>query len=661
MEVRLKRHLTLLTLLATLPLAAAEERTTIPILDAPTLTAACTQVISSARENANKLAALPIEQVSVETLLNAWDDNSIMIENVAGPASILGNVHPDKRVRDAGEDCLVQLSSLSTDIFQNEELYKRVAALKTSTPVQAKFKSDLIEGFEDSGVALPKDKRDRVKAISDRIALLSQEFGKNIRDNTTKLTFTVAEAKGLPQSYIDRVKDGKGNIVVGFDYPDYVPFQQAAENEAARQRYYVAYQKRGTPRNLAILDEITSLRKELASLYGLPSYAHLIVRRKMVETPATVDKFLRDVSRAVSEVEKRDIEELRKLKATSTNSALAKTKLNRWDVTYWRERLRADRYSIDQEATRQYFPAKPTQDWIIDITERLYGVKFVPAVVPVWHPDVQYFDVVEANGGAHVGGVYLDLFPRDGKFKHAAAWPVRGVSRRTGRMPISVLVTNVDRTGFSFEEVETLLHEFGHVMHGVLSEAQYNQHAGTSVQGDFVEAPSRIYEEWGRDPQSLALLKKHCGTCPELDAATLKRLNDARRFGAGIDYSRQHLYSAFDMALAGEKPEGSQAAWQRLEGATPLGFVPGTEFPGTFGHLTSGYAAGYYGYMWAEVIGLDMSSAWNGNLLDPTVGMRFRKTVLARGGEEPAKQLVERFLGRPVNSDAFFAEITGRR
>ena len=655
------KKLTLLTLLAALPLSAAEERTTIPILDAPTLTAACSQVILQARETTNTLAALPLDQATVATVLNAWDDNSIAVENVAGPASLLANVHPDQRVRDAGEDCLVRLSSVTTEIFQNEELFKRVSAVKTSTPVEAKLRQDLIEGFEDSGVALPKEKRARVKEISDRIALLSQEFGKNIRDNTTKLTFSLAEAKGLPQSYIDRVKDGKGNIVVGFDYPDYVPFMESAESEAARKRYMTEYQKRGTPRNLAILDEITALRKELSSLYDLPSYAHLIVRRKMVETPATVDKFLRDVNRAVTEVEKRDLEELRKLKATTLKTPLAQTKLNRWDLSYWRERLRGERYSIDQEATRKYFPAKPTQDWIIDITERLYGVKFQPAVVPLWHPDVQYFDVVEADGGAHVGGVYLDLFPRDGKFKHAAAWPVRGVSRRVGRRPISTLVTNVDRSGFTIEEVETLLHEFGHVMHGVLSETQYNQHAGTSVQGDFVEAPSRIYEEWARVPESLSLLKKHCGSCPELDAATLKRFNDARRFGAGVDYSRQHLYSAFDMALAGEKPEKSLDVWKRLETATPLGFVPGTEFPGTFGHLTGGYAAGYYGYMWAEVIGLDMSSAWKGNLLDPAVGMRFRKTVLARGGEEPAKQIVERFLGRPVNSEAFFAEITGRR
>jgi thimet oligopeptidase len=639
--------------------AVAEERTTLPVLDGPTLTAACKQAILEAKESAKSFAAIPIADVTPD-LLAKWDDTSIAVENVIGPVAILANVSPDKRVRDAGQDCLVQLSAFTTEIYQNEDLYKRVAAIKPVSAVQAKFRQDLIDGFEDSGVALPADKRARAKEISDRLTVLGQEFSKNIRDNTTKMTFTLAEAKGLPESYLGRTKDGKGNIVVGFDYPDYVPFMSSAENEDARRRYYVEYNKRGTARNLGILDEMSTLRRELASLYGHPTFAHYVTKRKMVENPDTVAKFLNEVTRAVTEVEKRDLEEIRKLKAETLKTPLAKTRLNRWDLTYWRERLREKRYATDQESTRKFFPARATQDWLIDITERLYGVKFESAVVPVWHPDVQYFDVKDAKSGEHVGGVYLDLFPRDGKFKHAAAWPVRGVSTRAGRKPISVLVTNFDRNGFTFDEVEVFFHEFGHVMHGVLSETEYNQHAGTNVEGDFVEAPSQIYEDWATDPKSLALLETHCGGCPRIDAATLKRLEDSKRFGAGIDYARQHLYAAFDMSLAGSRKESSLEAWKRLEGATPLGFVPGTEFPGTFGHLAAGYASGYYGYMWAEVIGLDMLSAWNGNLLDPSVGLKFRKTVLARGGEKRAKELVQEFLGRPVNSDAFFAEITGK-
>lgn len=639
---------------------APADRTTIPILDAPTVTAACTQAIDEARDRAAKWAALPLDSVSAD-LFNNWDAGSIAVEDVIGPAAILANVHTEKKARDAANDCLVRISNYQTELFQNEELYKRVSAAKPSTPVQEKFKRDLLEGFEDSGVALPAEKRAKAKEIAEKLNALSEEFGKNIRENTTKLTFTLDEAKGLPQSYIDRTKDGKGNIVVGFDYPDYVPFMTSADNEKARERYYIAYSNRGTKKNLELLDEISDLRRQQAALYGYPSYATYVTRRRMVENPETVDKFLRDVSKAVTEVEKRDLEEIRKLKSETLKTPLASTKLNRWDLSYWRERLRQKRYAIDQESTRKYFPTTAAQDWLLDITERLYGVKFTKATVPVWHPDVQYFDVTDAKTNDFIGGVYLDLFPRDGKYKHAAAWPVRGVSSRAGRKPISVLVTNFDRTGLTFEEVETFFHEFGHVMHGVLSNTEYNQHAGTSVQLDFVEAPSQIYQNWARDPEALKLLKAHCPGCPEMDVATLKRLGDARRFGKGIDYQRQQQYASFDMALAGPKGEKSLDVWKRVEGNSLLGYVPGTEFPGSFGHVASGYAAGYYGYMWSEVIGLDMLSAWGQNLLDPAIGLKFRKMVLARGGELPAKDLVQSFLGRPVNSDAFFAEITGKR
>jgi thimet oligopeptidase len=198
-------------------------------------------------------------------------------------------------------------------------------------------------------------------------------------------------------------------------------------------------------------------------------------------------------------------------------------------------------------------------------------------------------------------------------------------------------------------------------MHGVLSETHYNQHAGTSVQLDFVEAPSQIYEEWARDPQALELLAAHCSGCPAIDQASLDRLEASQRFGKGIDYARQHLYAHYAMTMASGGAGKANDVWKRLESATPVGHAAGTEFPGAFGHLASGYAAGYYAYMWAEVIGFDMLSAWKGSLLDPEVGMRFRKMVLARGGEEPSKQLVEKFLGREYNSDAFFAEITGRK
>jgi thimet oligopeptidase len=197
------------------------------------------------------------------------------------------------------------------------------------------------------------------------------------------------------------------------------------------------------------------------------------------------------------------------------------------------------------------------------------------------------------------------------------------------------------------------------VLHGVLSQTEYNQHAGTSVERDFVEAPSQMYEEWASRMESLSLLPAHCPDCPRLDPSLVERLKSAKKLAAGIDYGRQLLYASFDMALSGENPGRSLDVWREMEAATPMGYVDGTAFPGTFEHIAAGYAAGYYGYMWAKVIALDLLSAFGSDVMNAETGRRFRVMILSRGSEEPARQLVERFLGRPVSSDAFFAHIVG--
>jgi Zn-dependent oligopeptidase len=633
-------------------------RVTLPILDALTLSASCRQLLADARAAFEALAASPLEGASPATVLDEWDRITTALEDIEGPIAILNNVHPDKAVRDAADDAVRLLSSFQIEIFQNEALFERVRAVLPETPAQAQLRKDLVEAFEDTGVALPPDRRARAKAIAERLTALSQEFSRNLRDNTTRLPFTPDEMAGLPEAYLARQpRDEQGRYLLSFDYPDFNPFLANAESEKARRRYYLAYLNRGTPRNLEILDEVVALRRELAHLYDLPSYAHFVLRRRMAGTPEAVRAFLAEVKIAVEDAERRDLEELRRLKqARGGTSDVA-----RWDVSFLSERLREQRHNIDQESLRKYFPPRATVSWLFDVSTMLFGVRFERAAVPVWHEDVFYCDVVDAGSGAFIGGIYFDLYPREGKFPHAAAWPVRGVSRRTGRTPISVMVANFDRRGLTHDEVETLFHEFGHILHGVLSEATYNFHAGTNVQRDFVEAPSQIYEEWSRRFESLSRMQEISPDTPAIDRSLVERLDAARRFGKGLMYARQWLYASFDLALTSETPGPSMSVWEQMETDSLLGHVPHTAFPGTFAHIVGGYAAGYYGYMWAEVLALDMLSAFGDNIMNPEVGRRFRREVLSRGGEEPAAALVQRFLGRPVNTEAFFKEIVGER
>jgi thimet oligopeptidase len=637
-----------------------QQRPTIPLLTAAEVSERSETALAEARRRLRAIEAVALDSVTPANVLDAWDGASVILEDAFGPISLLNSVHPDKGVRDAADVALVNESSFITELFQNEQLYERVLRVRPASLAEKQLRKDLLEAFEDSGVSLPPDRRARFKQISERLTELGQDFARHIRENDTRMTFTPEECAGLPQSWLDRVpRDGEGNIVVGFDYPDYVPFMANARDEAARKRYYVANTNRGTPRNLEILDEIVALRKEIAQLYGVPSYAHYVTKRRMVENPETVHRFLDEVRSVVTEAEVRDLADLSQIKAELTGIPVEQAGINRWDMLYYRERLREKRYAIDQEALRKYFPTAPAIEWMLDISERLYDIRFERAEVAAWHQDVLYFDVLDAPAGEFIGGIYLDLYPRDGKYKHAAAWPVRGVSKKQGRQPISVLVTNFNRDGLTHDELETLLHEFGHVLHGILSHTEYNQHSGTSVERDFVEAPSQMYEEWASRLESLRLLREHCPSCPEIDDSLVKRLTAAAKFGAGIDYGRQLIYASFDMSLSGEDPRGALQTWSEMEGATPMGYVPGTAFPGTFEHIASGYAAGYYGYMWAKVIALDLVSTFGADLMNQEIGRRLRQMILSRGSEAPARVLVEEFLGRPVSSDAFFARIRG--
>ena len=652
------RHLVaFLAAAAIFPAAAAPARPLVPLHDAAAITRACDEGLARHRKTIAALEA----KAGAGAIFTEWNRLQIEMENVINPIYLLGSVHPDKAVRDAAEPCLQKYTSLSTELFQNEKLYARVNAAKAANPRQAKLKKDLLEGFEDNGVTLPPDKRARAKEIFDKLEELRQVYERNVRDDPTKVTFTPSEMEGLPEAYLkSKKRDDAGNYVLALDYPSYQPFMQNARLEAARRRYYLAKLNEGSAANLDHLYEIFKLRKELAGLYGLPTFAHYGVRRKMVRTPETVTKFLADVKSAVTELEKKELEELRAEKAKDQPKPLAETRLERWDLAYYQEKVRRERFSVDQEKLRKYFPTDKSIDFALLVSQRLYGVKFKEVKVPVWHEDVRYFDVLDAKTGAFVSGFYLDLFPREGKYNHAAAFPIRGASRLAGRTPLSALVTNFNREGLNQEELRTLLHEFGHVLHGVLSKADYNPHAGTSVKGDFVEAPSQMFEEWARREQALALFREVCPQCPQLTREEIARLDAARRYGEGTFYARQWLYAAYDMALSMD-PQPPLAAWKNLEAATPLGHVEGTSFPSSFGHIASNYAAGYYGYMWSQVLALDMLSAFQRDMLDPKVGLRYRDIILAQGSQQEEMDLVRKFLGREPSSDAFFAEITGKR
>ena len=660
-------------LLATALLAPAwgqtPARSVIPLLDATAIEKRCDAELASARA---AIAALAKDRRPARLLpdLNRLQQRVGAFSN---PVYLLANVAVDKATRDAAQKCIEKLSPLSTELYQSVPLFQRVQALKPTDGVDRRYREELLENFEDSGASLPADKRARAKAITDELDVLGLAFQKAVNEDPTTVTLTVAEAAGLPEAWVAaRKRDAAGNLVLGMNYPTVVPFFSNATSEDARRKVWTAFQNQGGVANLERLDKGLKLRFELAQLHGQPDYATLALKRRMAQTPKAVEDFLTGVREAVAQGEQRELGELRAEKAALLSQTAGKpvdeVQVQRWDTTYLQERLKRSRYAIDQEKLRAYFPTDKAVAFSIKVAERLYGIQFVAAKVPVWHPDVRYYDVFEAAGkdakndrGDFIGGVYLDLSPREGKYNHAAAFPVVPGSRLSGQKPASVLVTNFNPQGLDHDELETMLHEFGHVLHGVLSTTRYIDQAGTSVKRDFVEAPSQMFEEWARRPETLAVFAEVCPDCPRLSAEQLQQLDRARKFGRAMRYSRQWQYASYDMRLHTGAPKPALDTWVALEKSMPLGYVEGTLFPAAFGHLMGGYAAGYYGYLWSEVMALDMLSAFQGKLMDPATGKRYRELILSRGGEVAPLAMVEAFLGRKPSTDAFFAEITGRR
>jgi thimet oligopeptidase len=642
--------------------SSAVSRWVMPLLDAATIETRCGDELQRARATLRNMEGVK----RPATILAEWNRYSSSVQDFIYPVYLQSNTATDAATRDAALKCVERFTPLETEPLQSERLYARVRGLRPSDAIDRQYRQDLLEAFEDAGIALAPDKRLRIKEIREEIDTISLRYQSNVNEDKSNVAIAPDQAKGLPQAWIDaRRHDDEGRIIVTLDTPTYTAFMDNSTSEAARREVYIAKLRQGGEANLALLQRVLTLRHEMARIYGYPDFATFSLRRSMAKTPAAVEDFLARVRRAVDAGETRDLDVLRTDKAALLNRPVSEVTLNRWDVAFHEERVRRSRYDIDQEALRADFPSDKSVAFVMRLAERLYGVTFAAREVPRWSDDVRYFDVFErtASGGrgAFIGGVYLDMFPREGKYNHAAAFAVRTVSTLTGRKPVTALVANLERAGLTQDELETLLHEFGHVLHGVLSKARYADQGGTNVKRDFVEAPSQMFEEWARRAESLALFAQVCPECPRLPPEKVERLRQARLFGIGTRYARQWQYAAYDMRLHTGTPPPVLPAWIDIEMKSPLGHVEGTMLPASFGHLVGGYAAGYYGYMWSEVLALDMLSGFHGKLLDPVAGRRYRKTILENGGQRPPLELVEAFLGRKPNADAFFAEISGKR
>jgi thimet oligopeptidase len=639
---------------ATFGVAAAPTAPAFPVFkNAAAVNVHCEKSLKQVKALEKKLTAAGANAKA--NFLHAVDDFNVALEDASGALYLLNNVHPDKAVRDAAQACTLKFEALQTAYGQNEAVYQRLKNTTASDALEVRAKQLGEWAFEDAGVALPKEQRDRARAINDQISKVSADFSQAVREDKTEVALNADELKGVPADVLKSLKrDATGKFLLNLDYPTYLPVMELAESGATREKMWRAKQMEGGEANLKRLAELSKLRREYAAMFGAKSYAEFAVRRRMAATAQNVETLLSDVKSKVAEREGRDISELVAAKAQHLSTPVEQTKISRWDVQFYSERVKKAKYAIDQEQFRQYFPPEASLQFAFKLAETIFGVKYTPIKQTLWHSDARAYEARDLATNKVLGQLYVDLYPRKGKYNHAAVWSYRNGATRINRTPQAGLVVNFNRQGLSLDELETLLHEFGHSLHALLSQTRFNAQGGTSVQLDFVEAPSQMLEEWTYDAKTLAMFKDVCAKCKLVPAELIAQAKRSKSFGKGIRYARQWLYASYDFALNGVDEKDPLALWKSLEGATVLGHVDGTMFPAGFGHLAGGYAAGYYSYLWSEVIGEDLKTAFAANLLDAATGRRYRDMVLARGGEEDAKVMVEKFLKRPLSNDAFY-------
>ena len=619
------------------------------------LQAQCSQALTQAQRAVDGLSRRAVDAA----WLAAYDQALATLDDRLSPISFLSAVHPLPALRSAAEACELRWVKFNAELQQNRAIYRAVQKVKPADDIDRAMLKRLREGFEDAGVALSPAKRQQARRLIDKLSALGQRFDRNIRDEQLRIGFSEAELAGVPAGvWQSAPQDHQGRRVLGTSPPVYTQLMQRADRAATRERMWRVRSNEGGARNLKLLAEITSLRLQYAQLLGADSWAQFVLRRQMAGTPQRASAFLDEVKEAVRAREQRDLQDLREAKARQLQKPLDQVRLERWDVEYYTERVRQARFDVDQEAFRRHFPPQQSLQWAMRLVEKLMGVRYERLNDAVgWHPDVQAYAVKDAVNNQQLATLWLDLFPRDGKYNHAAVWSLRSSASALSRPNQAAFVVNLDRQGLSLDELETVLHELGHAVHNNLSATRYAQLAGTNVAGDFVEAPSQMLEDWVYDRQALNLMAEVCADCPPVPDALLERAREARRFGQGQRYARQHLYASYDLALYGPRWSDPMLLWRKMEGASALGHVAGTHFPSGFSHAATNYGANYYGYLWSLVVATDLRSAFGANRLDAALGKKFRQTVLSQGGQREPAALVRDFLGRDFNPQAFFDEL----
>lgn len=633
----------------------------------------CAAAKKRAESSLQGIATLPDVARTFDNTVWALDRTLAKLNDDSSADQFLKYVSVSSAVRAAANDCETLLGQFGVETFSREDLYAAVKAYaargETLGSEDARLLQKALLDFRRAGLELPKEKREQVKAIRTRLVELEASFGKNINEHKDFALFTKEELLGAPDDFLERLEKVDGKYKVTLDYPDYFPFMENVQVGTSRKVLEGKYNNRAARENLPILKEVLAERQKAAKLMGYPTHAAFVLEDRMARDEKTVRAFYERLVKRLKPMAQEELKTLVALKYVFEGPA-SDGRINAWDYRFYDNALKKAKYSVDAQKIKEYFPADLVTEQMFAVYQRILGVKFKQrADAATWHPDVKLYEIADAASGDVIAYFYADLFPREGKYKHAAAFTlIQGRLLPEGgyQKPVSAMVANFNKPTadkpslLTHDEVETFFHEFGHIMHQTLTRAKHARFAGTSVARDFVEAPSQMLENWVWDPVVLQSLSGHYkDRSQKLPPELLKRMLAAKDVNSGLYHLRQVLFGAVDQLYHTDPPKDTTKAYAYLMKEVSL--IPmseGSHPEASFGHLM-GYDASYYGYLWSKVYAQDLYTRFEeaGGPLDAAAGRAYRTQILEPGGSREEMSSIKAFLGREPREDAFLKSI----
>lgn len=617
--------------------------------------------------------------VTFKSTVVALDDLSYEANLAANRATIIKETNTNPAMRAAGENAVKAFQDWAVGVDYRQDVYKAIKALADTHPKLSgedeKLLKETMRDYRRAGLELPPDQRKEVEELRKELSKLGTDFDTNIVKSNAPVMFSKADLNGLPESFLaspgiktgDDVYTVMANVTWQFN-----TVQENAKNEATRKQLYIVRETLAKDKNVPLLNQMLALRNEIALRLGYKSWDDYQTEVKMAKTGMNAEKYINDLVTGIQPKFDSEIAELQKLKAAETNDPNAKIMV--WDWRYYSNQLNKQKYAVDKEALRVYFPFQKVLDGMFNIYQNIFGLKFEKIVAPnKWIEDLQLYVVTDSATGEPLGMFFLDMFPREGKFNHFAQFEIiSGKLLPNGKYqrPTVALLCNFPPASgdtpslMTHQDVETLFHEFGHALHSIVTRAQYGRFAGTHVPGDFVEAPSQMLQNWVWDKKVLdTFAADYRDSSKKIPAEIVKKLSDAKLANAGVLYRRQFAFASLDLALHDPHPE--EMPYDCVAISNPilekvfLPIDPTTTFVSYFGHL-NGYDAGYYGYAWADAIAADMATVFEkakDGYLDKQAGMKLRREIYEPGDSRDVNESIERFLGRKQSIEPFLKKI----